>query len=88
MDEDFLIAQMEIREALSEVSSKDDPLAELDSINAEIKSKTNAMSEAFSQSYINNKLDDAKELIRKMQFLKKSKDEVDQLSASIEDRLY
>lgn len=87
MDKVFLVEQMEMREALSEARSKQDPLAELDRINAEIRSKSEAMASAFSQAFAENQLDDAKEWIRKMQFMQKAKKEVDELLASIEDEL-
>lgn len=88
MDGDFLMEQMEMREALSEVSSKEDPLAELDRISVEIKNKTNAMTGEFSKAYTDNHLDDAREWIRKMQFMQKAEKELDELSASIEDELF
>ena len=88
MDAIFLMEQMEMREALSEVRSKDEPLSELDNFAAEIKSKMKVMMEEFSGAYENDHLEDAKELIRKMQFMQKAKQEVDELSAKIEDELF
>lgn len=88
MDDVFLMEQMEMREALSTVQSKEDPLAELDKFSREIKNKMKTMMEEFSVAYENNRLDDAKELIRKMQFMQKAKKEVDELSAKIEDELF
>lgn len=88
MDAVFLMEQLEMREALSEVRSKDDPLAELDNFAAEIKSKMKTMMDNFSAACNNDQLEDAKELIRKMQFMQKSKKEVDELSAKIEDELF
>lgn len=88
MDAMFLMEQMEMREAVSEVRSKDDPLSELDNVAAEIKSKMKLMMEEFSNAYENEQLEDAKELIRKMQFMQKAKQEVDELSAKIEDELF
>lgn len=87
MDKEFLMEQIEMRETLSEVSSKEDPLAELDRINQEIKNNTNVMADSFSKAYVENQLDDAKEWIRKMQFMQKAKKEVDELLANIEDEL-
>lgn len=87
MDKEFLMEQIEMREALSIVNSKKDPLEELDRINNTIKNKTDAMAESFSRAYAENKLDDAKEWIRKMQFMKKAKNEVGELLADIEDKL-
>jgi len=88
MDAVFLMEQMEMREALSEVRSNDDPLASLDDFSAQLKNKMKHMTESFSEVYGKDQLDDAKELIRKMQFLQKAKNEVDELSAKIEDELF
>ena len=88
MDADFLMGQMEMREALSEVREKEDPLAELDRVGAEVKAKTNDMMNDFSNRYEEGRLDEARELIRKMQFMQKAKNEINDLSAAIEDELY
>lgn len=88
MDADFLMEQMELRESLSEVRAKDDPLAELDRIGGELKVKTKSMMADFSEHYKADRLDDARELIRKLQFMQKAKKEVDELSATIENEIY
>lgn len=88
MDASFLMEQMEMREALSEVREKEDPLAELDRIGTEIKVKTKNMMNDFSSCYEEDRLDEARELIRKMQFMQKAKKEIDDTTAAIEDELY
>ena len=88
MDAGFLMSQMEMREELSEIRSKDDPLAALDGFAKHIKNEMLAMMESYSSAYENDQLDDAKEWIRKMQFMQKAKKEVDELSAKIEDELF
>lgn len=88
MDAGFLMEQMELRESLSEVRSKDDPLAELDRIGGGLKVKTENMMADFSACYQEDRLDESRELIRKMQFLQKAKKEVGELSATIENELY
>jgi len=88
MDADFLTEQMEMREALSEVREKEEPLVELDQVAAEIKIKTENMMNDFSSCYEADRLDEARELIRKMQFMQKAKKEIKDLLASIEDEIY
>lgn len=88
MDATFLMAQMEMREELSDVRSKADPLADLDNFSRQIKNDMATMMESYSAAYKGDHLDDAKEWIRKMQFMQKAKKEVDELSAKIEDELY
>ena len=46
------------------------------------------MMDAFSTAYQKDQIDDAKELIRKMQFMQKAKKEVNELSAKIEDEMF
>jgi len=88
MDADFLMMQMEIREELADIRDKDDPLAELDNFSKQIKNDMAATMESYSAAYENDHLDDAKELIRKMQFMQKAKKEIDELSEKIEDELF
>jgi molecular chaperone HscB len=87
MDAAFLMEQMEMREKLESVREQDDPLAELDSMSADVKSNMNAMADDFKRAYASDKLDDAREVVRKLQFLYKAKQEIDELAASIEDEI-
>ena len=88
MDAMFLMEQMEMREGLSDIRSKDDPLAELDRLSAQVKNDMKVMMESFSFAYKDENIDDAKEWIRKMQFMQKARKEVDELTAKIEDELF
>ena len=87
MDAAFLMQQLEIREKLENIKDNADPLAALDVLAGEIKNTSNAMMQGFSQSYENDDLDDAREWIRKLQFLEKAKNEVNALTATLEDEL-
>lgn len=88
MDAAFLMEQLELRESLSEIRESEDPLAELDRVGGKLKTKTENMMSDFSKYYNEERLDEARELIRKMQFMQKAKKEVDDLSAAIENELY
>ncbi len=87
MDAVFLMQQLEMREKLENVKKEMDPVSVLDSMAKEIKSSTSEMMQGFAKSYENGRLDDAREWIRKLQFLKKAKIEVNTLTADIEDEL-
>jgi molecular chaperone HscB len=87
MDAAFLMEQMEMREKLEGIREHNDPLKALDKMAADIKSKMNKMAEKFKQAYQSDKLDDAREVVRKLQFLNKAKKEIDELAATIEDEL-
>ena len=87
MDAEFLMQQLEMRERLENIRNENDPLAVLDSISKELKSSTDDMMKSFSQSYEDDKIDDAREWIRKLQFMQKAKKEINALAATIEDEL-
>jgi len=92
MDAAFLIQQLEMRERLEHVrlnykKAQDDPVSVLESITKEIKNSTNEMKQGFAESYAAGQFDDAREWIRKLQFLKKAINEVNTLTAYIEDEL-
>lgn len=82
LDPAFLMEQIELREALSELSSQDDPLASLNKIMADIKQRiTNVLDDIRSQLN-SEQLDEtqksaAKQLVHKMQFLNKLQQEAE-----------
>ena len=92
MDAVFLMQQLELRERLEHIrlnykTAQDDPVSMLDSMAKEIKNSTKEMKQGFAESYQAEQFDDACEWIRKLQFLNKAKNEVNTLTANIEDEL-
>lgn len=87
MDAEFLMEQMEFREAIVEVRDNSDPLAELERMLADVKGKLQAYMTAFSALYQQGRLDEARETVRKMQFLFKAQKEINALSEQLEDEL-
>ena len=87
MDAAFLMQQLEMREFLENIRNETDPLAALDSLAEKVKASTIVMMDGFAQSLEDNQLDDAREWIRKLQFMQKAKKEINILSAEIEDEL-
>lgn len=87
MDASFLMQQLEMRERLEKIKHEDDPLDELEIMARELKSSTDEMMEKFSRSYESDDIDDARECIRKLQFMQKAKKEINTLTADIEDEL-
>ncbi len=87
MDAEFLMEQMEFRESLAEVRDTTDPLTRLDSMASELKQKLKSLMSNFSIHVSANELSQAREDVRKMQFLVKAKKEVDELSQQLEDEL-
>ena len=87
MDAAFLMEQMEMREKMESIRRHDDPLAELDAMSADIKSGMKALADEFKRAYADGQLDNAREAVRKMQFLYKASQEVDEQAAAIEDEM-
>ncbi len=87
MDAAFLMQQLEMRERLEHIKKEDDPLSALDAMAKELKTSTQDMMAAFSEAYEAEQIDDAREWIRKLQFMQKAKKEIDSMSAEIEDEL-
>ena len=87
MDAAFLMEQMEIREQLEHMRETDDPLARLDSLSADIKTRMEQIAADFKQAYAADDLDAGREAVRKLQFLFKAAKQVEGLTADIEDEL-
>lgn len=87
MDAAFLMQQLEMRERLEHIKDEAEPLEVLDSIAREVKASTQEIMDGFVQSLENEQLDDAREWIRKLQFMQKAKYEINALTAEIEDEL-
>ena len=83
----FLMEQMRVREKLENIRSEDDPLSVLDDMAAEVRSASKAVAAAFASAYEEDDLDNARECIRKLQFLNKSRSEIETLTAKIEDEM-
>ena len=88
MDAAFLMEQMEMREQLGHVRALEDPISALDSMSADVKSKMETIAADFSRAYESDAIDVATEAVRKLQFLYKTKTEIEELSATIEDELF
>ncbi len=88
MDAAFLMQQMELRELLEDVRTQADPLATLDTELKNVKAGMQELASGFSEAYQADRLEDAREALRKMQFMQKAHKEIDTLTAKIEDELF
>jgi molecular chaperone HscB len=82
LEPDFLLEQIELREALSELNSTDDPLTSLNQIMNDIKKRINAVLDDIARQLAAGLLDDkqknsVKQLVHKMQFLNKLQQEAE-----------
>ena len=87
MDAGFLMQQLEMRERLQDIRKENDPLAVLDVIAGDVKASAEDLMKRIAECYQQNKIDDVRELIRKLQFTQKAKNEINALMADIEDEL-
>lgn len=85
MDTMFLMQQMELRESLEEVASAADPYKALDSVRSEIDQLIDSTSTQVSATIIDEKFDDARDLVRRWQFLEKLSAEANSLEAQLDD---
>ena len=87
MDAGFLMEQLELRESLASVGNDTESLDRLDAMSADVKEKLSLLMEEFSVLYESDEKEQAREKIRKMQFLQKAKKEINDRAAKIEDEL-
>jgi len=87
----FLMQQLALRESLEKIKSSSLSAAEildkLDQIYRDVNEKIKTVMVDFSASFDAGQFDQAREWLRKLQFLQKAKQEVGELSADVEDRL-
>jgi molecular chaperone HscB len=84
----FLMAQMELREALSEVEQTSDPFASLDSLMRDIRLLLQQQLESLSAQLNDGSeeaLKDAQEAVSKLQFLTKLQREAEAVEAKLEE---
>lgn len=86
LDPEFLMEQMELREALAEIRTASDPLAALNHVMQDIKARQTAMEnklrELFAEDTEAKRLA-AKQLVQKMQFLIRLQQEAEELEEEL-----
>ena len=92
LDPAFLMEQIELREALSELSQSSNPMESLNKIMADIKQRIDAVLDSLAEGLKQENLDDAtknnlKQLIHKMQFLNKLQEEAEYQEENLLDAI-
>ena len=85
MDPMFLMQQMELRESLEEVTSAKDPLQSLDKVRAQIDELIDQTSAQTSVLLSKQKLQPARDAVRRWQFLEKLASEASAIEAQLDD---
>ncbi len=84
----FLMHQMELREALEDVTNAQDPLARVDDVAQEISGEADALKDEFVEKFEAGEYDDAKEAVLKMKFFERLCQESKRLTEKLEDELF
>ena len=84
-DGPFLMAQIELREQLSELRDNTDPFAALEELRFGVEQTFTALQDQFASEYQSDKDSDAFNTVSKMQFSSKLLHEIGQLEADLED---
>ncbi|MDH5393845.1 MAG: Fe-S protein assembly co-chaperone HscB [Gammaproteobacteria bacterium] len=87
IDPMFLMEQIELREEIESLRFNKDALAEVERLLKYVKDLMAVVMLEFSQAYQQQSFDKAHELSRKMQFLNKNIQELDDVAVAIEDEL-
>ena len=88
-DPEFLMQQIEFREALAEIRQQDDPLQALDRLAREIQAQYRTLESELAQALdAGEEFEPAVTLVLKMQYFMRLKNEVQELEADLEDELY
>ena len=85
MDPMFLMEQMELREALEDIGSAPEPYKSLDSARDEIDGQIQSTAAKVNGFISEQKYDDAREYIRRWQFLEKLAEEANSIEAQLDD---
>jgi molecular chaperone HscB len=84
MDPSFLMEQMELREALADVRTKEDPFGELNRLRDRIEATERDLVQALQQLFEGGEeLEQGKDLVRRMQFIQRLLGEVDELEETL-----
>ena len=76
---------MELREALEEVSSASDPYRELDSARVQINEQIGSTSVTVGKAIDDKQYEEAREYVRRWQFLEKLLEEANSIEAQLDD---
>lgn len=83
-DPTFLMQQIELREALSEVREADEPFVVLDRVAVEAREQYADLQREFGQQYSQADVEDAVDTVAKMQFFSKLLNEVEQFEQELD----
>lgn len=86
-DPEFLMQQLELREAVEEAGNSPDPLAELDGLHASLRESLGKLIERFARHYAQGALVPARADVLQMSFFERLLAQVEQRLSALEDAL-
>jgi len=86
-DASFLMEQISFREEMGECRTNTTPLDCIDHLTAKLKQRAKDFSQEFEHEYDRKEFETAQESARKMMFVKKILDQLNDLQAEIEDEM-
>ncbi|APZ43061.1 Fe-S protein assembly co-chaperone HscB [Acidihalobacter ferrooxydans] len=84
-DPDFLMRQLELREAQEEAAQADDPIAALEGLHLRLRRERDAMIAAFAAHYAQGAFDTAKADVLRLSFYDRLCEQLDEQLATLED---
>ena len=84
-DAQFLMQQIEFREALGDLNDSADPMTALDSLRTDVHSLYFQLQNDFEKQHLAANYNDALDTVAKMQFFAKLLDEIEQCEEELED---
>ena len=86
-DMTFLMEQLELREQLDDCPNQPDPLASCEQIEAKLNFRAQQLADEFVETFEAHKFEIARMISRKMQFIYRIQEQVQELQFKLEDEL-
>ncbi len=88
MDSGFLMEQMELREKMENIAQSEEGLDQIDQLSAQVKKQLTQMMNEVADQIQSSNWQQARDLLRKVQFMSKIQQECKKIQEKIEDSLF